>query len=493
MIFLTLVVALYWRLDQRRRLYLLFATSLVFYGFWRWDFIPVMLASTVIDYVAAGRIQASKDEGRRKAWVAISLVGNLGLLCFFKYAYFILGNVNGIGAAFGFEEISLPWTIILPIGISFYTFQSISYTIDVYRGYTEARRDFVLFATYVTLFPQLVAGPILRSNEVMWQLETPRQFQATDLSAGLWLILSGLFLKVVVADNIAGLVDAGFLAPPETFSALDVWVLAFLFGFQIYFDFSAYSHIAIGSARLLGLRFPKNFDFPYFAASPREFWQRWHISLSSWIRDYLYLPLQGVRAGDRSVGGLRRTETHDLISGPRRTGSLILTWAIMGLWHGANWTFVVWGLWHAALVLLHRLWTAMVSSQGGAWRRVIGWTISLPLVMLGWIPFRAETLEDSWQMMRLTLDPSAYLNWHLIGGDYLWAVLPINIDPKAYLWCALIFLGHVFVWTVQCHVLPRATEGHWAVVVARGLYASVLAALVFIFLQPTHQFIYFQF
>ena len=219
----------------------------------------------------------------------------------------------------------------------------------MYRGVVRPGRDFILFADYVIFFPQLVAGPILRAGEVIWQLDERPRFDIGDITAGVRRILLGLFMKSVLADNIARFVDRGFATPVESLGAIDVWTLAFLFVFQIYFDFAGYSHVAIGSARLMGIRFPDNFNFPYLARSPRDFWRRWHISLSSWIRDYVYLPLAGTRFHDESRGGLVVADagTADAWS---RFRALWLTWALMGLWHGANWAFVVWGLWHAALV-----------------------------------------------------------------------------------------------------------------------------------------------
>ena len=272
----------------------------------------------------------------------------MGLLFYFKYLAFFAQGANEIAELAGLDFSLPPLSIILPLGISFYTFQTISYTIDVYRGFIKPERNFILYSSFVVYFPQLVAGPILRAAELVDQLSRRPPFDPEDLVIGLRRIAYGLFLKVALADNIGPLVDAGFAEPAATLRALDVWTLSFLFGFQIYFDFSAYSHIALGSARLMGIHFPENFNFPYLASSPRDFWQRWHISLSSWIRDYLYLPLMGAQVHDRSTGGLPTVESGR--SGFTRTRALFLTWGIMGLWHGANWTFVIWGLYHATLV-----------------------------------------------------------------------------------------------------------------------------------------------
>ena len=297
------VVLLYWVLPYRTRLLLIFVASLTFYGFWRIEFIPVMLVSVIVDYVVALRMPGSTHTLKNRL-LFISLFVNLGLLFYFKYLIFFAENAIGFAQLMGAEVDPLALKIILPLGISFYTFQTISYTVDVYRGLIKPEKDFMLYACYVTFFPQLVAGPVLRAVEVIHQFAKRPPFLWSDIVLGLRRIVYGLFLKVVLADNIAPLVDTGFSMPVETMSALDVWTLAFLFGFQIYFDFSAYSHIALGSARLMGICFPVNFNFPYLATSPKDFWRRWHISLSSWVRDYIYLPLAGIKVHDRSIGGL---------------------------------------------------------------------------------------------------------------------------------------------------------------------------------------------
>ena len=348
LIFLCIVWGLYYILPARGRIWLLMVASLTFYGFWRVEFLAVLLLSAFTDFLVSIQLSKVRSQLHRRLLVALSLTVNLGLLAYFKYLYFIVENLNVLGDALGLSGRLELWDIILPLGISFYTFQTISYTIDVYRGHTEPVPDFVVYTTYVTFFPQLIAGPVLRASEVIGQLQAMPTPKVEDIIEGLRRITLGLFLKVGLADNIAPLVDDGFMVPMDSLGALDVWTLTFLFGFQIYFDFSAYSSIAIGCARLLGIQFPENFNFPYFATGARDFWKRWHISLSSWIRDYLYLPLTGAKVtNDGSRGGLGVTEL-------KRDRALILTWLIMGLWHGASWTFVLWGAFHALWVLSER-------------------------------------------------------------------------------------------------------------------------------------------
>ena len=291
LLFLGLVFGLYWASRRAPRLWMLFLSSLVFYAFWRVEFTLVMLVSTVTDYLVSLGLSRTDDPRRRRRLLYVSLFVNLGLLVYFKYLIFFADNAVGLVQPVRPAPLAPAWKIILPLGISFYTFQTISYTVDVYRGFIEAERNFVLYASYVTFFPQLVAGPILRAQEVIPQLRHRPSFDVEQIGIGLRRIAYGLFLKVVLADNIAGLVDTAFSQPVSTLHGARCVDAGLRFGCQIYFDFSAYSHIAIGSARMMGIRFPENFNFPYLATIPRDFWRRWHISLSSWIRDYLYLPL----------------------------------------------------------------------------------------------------------------------------------------------------------------------------------------------------------
>lgn len=476
--FLMAVVVLYWALPRQARLGMLLAASVVFYGFWNFLFVPLLFVSIGVDYLAARVIEASRDQARRRLALVISLVVNFALLGFFKYFYFFTDNLalglNVLGI--GFEPPA--WTILLPIGISFYTFQSVSYTIDVYRGTLKPVRDVMLFANYVTFFPQLVAGPILRAGEVIWQLDKRPAFSWDDIHAGALRILGGLALKVLLADNIAPSVNQGFALDPAGLSAIDVTTLAFLFGFQIYFDFAAYSHIALGSARMMGIRFPENFNFPYSARSPRDFWRRWHISLSSWIRDYLYLPLLGTRPDTQSTGGIAQTRVP--VGQRRAATALVATWAIMGLWHGAAWTFVVWGLWHAGLVLIHR--GLIRATEGRSLPGVVvlaGSAVSMFFLMLGWIPFRADGLEATFAMLGAFVDP----------GRWLFLGMRENVYLITFLVFVLVMLGPLFWrlagWLGKLRALP-AQLAVWGA-------GTVTLAAVLVYLRPLEQFIYFQF
>ena len=479
-LFLIVVVALYWSLPRRPRLWLVFLSSCAFYSFWRVEFLPIVLLSTVTDYIVGLRLEKCRRKARRVAWLCLSLLINLGLLVYFKYALFFLDNLWYGLRLLGVESTPPALNIILPLGISFYTFQTISYSVDVYRGFIRAERDFVLYASYVTFFPQLVAGPILRAREVIGQLSHRTAFEITDIGMGLRRILYGLFLKVVLADNIAPTVDAGFAIPAEMLSAVDVWTLAFLFGFQIYFDFSAYSHIAVGSARLMGIRLVENFDYPYMVASPQDFWRRWHISLSSWIRDYLYLPLCGEQVLDRSDGGLgRQVSPVRQKGGFKKTRALFLTWAIMGLWHGANWTFVMWGLYHAVFIYAYRRSEGIRRELPESIRRYGGWAVTVPVIMLGWILFRTQSVAQALSMYGTLLSPRAY-TW-------------LGMRENTYLVTGFLLLLMIGLYLFKVRIAPAIQRSPilWASVETANL--TVVITLVAVFLRPISQFIYFQF
>lgn len=479
LLFLAVAACLFWLLPKRPRLWMILLSSLTFYGFWRPEFLAIMIASAATDFFVARRIEATAELSERRRWLMASLAVNLGFLLYFKYLFFVVDNATVAMRWIGFDIRSPVLDIVLPLGISFYTFQTISYTVDVYRRFIRAERDFVLYGCFVTFFPQLVAGPILRARELLHQLDARPLFRLDTFVSGLRRILFGLFLKVVLADNISPLVDAGFGQPVSALSALDVMTLAFLFGFQIYFDFAAYSHIAIGSARLMGISFPENFNFPYMASSPREFWRRWHISLSSWIRDYLYLPLLGVKVQDRSVGGLASAAQDSGRPGRHPVVVLFVTWAIMGLWHGANWTFVIWGLYHAAFIAIYRATSRHAVTLPPRFRQWGGWAITLPLAMLAWIPFRAQTVGIAFEMFSKLASPREWL--------YL------GMRENTYLVATVLFLGMILTYAVHENAGRWIGKSQPARFVSETVLTGIVTALVFVFLRPISQFIYFQF
>lgn len=357
---------------------LLLVASYVFYGAWNPPFVLLLLFSSVIDYWAAQRMAASEDQRSRRAYLMVSLVGNLGLLGFFKYGEFLLENFVALAQAVGIDWHPATPDIILPVGISFYTFQTLSYTIDVYRRDLKPVRSFIDFAVFVSFFPQLVAGPIVRAADFLYQLERERFVEARALGWGLFLMTLGLFEKMVLADGLlADTADQVFGSPGPT-SQLDSWLGVVAFAGQIFCDFAGYSICAIGASLCFGFHLVDNFRFPYAAVGLRDFWRRWHISLSTWLRDYLYIPL----------GGNRR----------RTAFALMATMVLGGLWHGASWNFVVWGTLHGLYLVAERRITRAVGDA--AWARsapvrfAVG-VLTFALVCLAWVFFRARDLPGS--------------------------------------------------------------------------------------------------
>ncbi|MCP4221580.1 MAG: MBOAT family protein [bacterium] len=337
LIFLVLVVPVYYLLPHRYRNIFLLACSYFFYGYWDWRFLSLILISTGVDYCAGWIIHNSPSQKRRKTFLIVSLCSNLGLLGFFKYFNFFTGSFNGIIAFFGFEPLDyLHLNIILPIGISFYTFQTLSYTIDIYRKKMEPTRNIIDFALFVTFFPQLVAGPIERAIHLIPQIQDKINFSKEKFREGLILITTGMFKKVMIGDTCGRIVDRIF-AQPQLYTSLELFMAVILFTVQIYNDFSGYSHIARGTAKLLGYDLIINFRQPYLARSIAEFWRRWHISLSAWVRDYIYIPL----------GGNKKGKVRTYINS-------VITMMLMGLWHGASWTFVFYGGLHGTYLCVNR-------------------------------------------------------------------------------------------------------------------------------------------
>lgn len=382
MVFFALVLGLYALLPGwRAKKVLLLAASYVFYGAWNPPFALLLLLSTVVDYWAAAKMAQAPKGPSRKLFLLVSLVANLGLLGFFKYGGFLLENTVALLHALGVAYTPATPNIVLPVGISFYTFQTLSYTIDVYRDELKPSRSFLDFAVFVSFFPQLVAGPIVRAADFLYQLQDERHIERRALGWGLFLMTLGLFQKVVLADGLlAESADAVFGSPGPT-SQLDSWLGTIAFAGQIFCDFAGYSTCAIGAALCFGFHLVDNFRFPYAAVGFRDFWRRWHMSLSTWLRDYLYIPLGGNRLG------ARRTRL-----------ALMGTMILGGLWHGASWNFVVWGTLHGLFLVGERAVVARVGqrpwAQGRPARAAAG-VLTFALVCLAWVFFRAKTLPGS--------------------------------------------------------------------------------------------------
>ncbi len=441
-------LALYWLLPwQRARLALLLFASLIFYGFYHWPSVFLLLVTIGFNYTV-GRMQSRRRSGRL---LAAAVAANISLLFWFKYAAFIADNLNGALSLLG-VSLSVPRPpVFLPLGISFFTFQVIAYQIDVYRRDIAAERSLLRFAVFKSFFPQLIAGPIVRAKDFLPQLQNPARFDAASFHHGLWLVLVGLALKIGVADVLAQFANEAFRAP-LTLSTVGAWTGLYAYGFQLYADFWGYSTMAVGFGGLFGLALPLNFDTPYMAASLQEFWKRWHITLSIWFRDYIYILL----------GGNQR----------RQSLNLLVTMALAGLWHGAGWPFVIWGLGHGLWLSLERRATGLPAKNNRRWR-----CLKIAMVFQGvcllWVLFRAPTLA-------------------LAGDYYSRLLLPpftaSGVPQKLYGWLAIFAL-------VQWPLAWTLTERRF---VALPLKMQWLLALVCVYLILAYagarvDFIYFTF
>ena len=457
--FLPATVALYFVAPRSLRNAVLLVASLFFYFWGGGKLILLLLGSIALNYVC-GLLVAS---GRRRLGMVISVGGSLGLLGAFKYTNFLVDQISALremngGAAITWVEIALP------IGISFYTFQAISYVVDVARGDAEVLRNPLDFALYVSMFPQLVAGPIVRYRTVADALRV-RSTSVDDYVQGGRRFCWGLFKKVAVADAVAPVADAVFLLPEADLTTGAAWLGMLAYTIQIYFDFSGYSDMAIGLGRIFGFRFPENFDRPYSAGSVTAFWRRWHMTLSNWFRDYLYIPIGGSRD-----------------SAARTYGNLWIVFLATGFWHGAQWTFVIWGIYHGALLVLERVFGRRDETRSG----VVGRAVTLFLVMLGWVVFRADHLEAAWFMYRQIFD------WTDLGAPLPWTVAQVFSHRSQI----------VLVLACLVFVLPRSLQGHrifegqsaralWTRAALVGL--ALPYALMLVISGAFTAFIYFQF
>lgn len=461
--FYAVVAAVYFRVGHRTQNRLLLAASYFFYGCWDWRFLGLIVLSTLVDFFVAVELDRRTDPRLRRGLLLLSLIANLGLLAFFKYFGFFSQELGRLLGTIGLPVLLPSLDVVLPVGISFYTFQTMSYTIDVYRRQLPAARCLPDFALYVSFFPQLVAGPIERATRLLPQVLQPRIHRRGDFAEGLFHVLTGLFKKVFVADTLAMVVNAVFATPTSELTGAEVLIGVYAFAFQIYGDFSGYSSIARGVAKWLGFDLMENFRRPYFAESPSEFWQRWHISLSQWLRDYLYIPLGGNRSGKL-----------------RTYRNLTLTMLLGGLWHGAAWTFIAWGAYHGLLLCLFRFFEQRRSRHPPApapLLRFLRRGLMFHLVCIGWLLFRAESLSQA-------------------GGMLALLATDLTVTPLAVTMLGLLafYAGPLLLLEVWLERQPASDDllpQHWAV---RAAVYAALVQLMLLFPPVTpSQFLYFQF
>lgn len=467
LLFMVIVYGLYTVLPWRGQNAMLLVASYVFYGFWDWRFLGLIAFSTVVDFVVGKCMGDTEDPVLRKRLVVLSLVMNLGLLGVFKYFNFFVASAEDLAALWG---LKLHWTttlIVLPVGISFYTFQTLSYTLDIYRGHLKPTRNLLDFALFVSFFPQLVAGPIERASHLLPEVTTPRRVRFDDVTRGLFLIMLGLFKKVAIADGVAGSVNAIYNSSTEVGGA-DVVLATYLFAIQIFCDFSGYTDIARGLAKTLGFNLMNNFDQPYIATNPQDFWRRWHISLSTWLRDYLYVPLGGNRGGPYAV-----------------YRNLMITMVLGGLWHGAAWNFVAWGAFHGGILAIHRRFAGRERSTQSLHTPAewAGWALRVFLFFhvtcYGWLLFRANSMGQVVDFTRVLLTGWAHgLSVHVTRPP-LAALLGIAVLTA--LAVAKLYNGS-----------PRFYRA-WPAPLRGGLVAVLFVAMLMGLSGEPAQFIYFQF
>jgi D-alanyl-lipoteichoic acid acyltransferase DltB (MBOAT superfamily) len=465
-------------LSEKSRLWFLLAVSLGFYAFVEGSYVTLVVLLAYLGYYTSIQINRAESSERRTCWLVLGVGTCVAILCVYKSAIAFLHSLLP-GEAIGWRLSGTLSQVILPLGISFYTFHVVSYIIDVSRGVARPEHHFHTFLLYVVFWPQLFAGPIVRAREFIPQIgRTPRK--SLERSAGGFKkILSGLFLKIVLADQLAPFVDTAFRTDHMYLGGLDVVTMSFGFGLEIYFDFAGYSLIAIGSAELIGFALPHNFNWPYLASSPKEFWKRWHISLSSWARDYIYLPFLGSQPHGASTGGLDVEPPHRHTPIFTRACALLLTWVTVGLWHGISWNFLIWGLWHATLICAYRwLSDSSFASLPGSINLVGGWALTLLLVMLGWIPFRSETTQDMLGLLRRLLDWQSYTT--------------LGFETNFYLIIGTLTLVMTVLGVIHQNSIALASHA-WLRHAGEVVVMAVMLVLVFIFLQPVRQFIYFRF
>ena len=471
LVFLPIVFILYWFIFRERKWQnlLIVIASYIFYGWWDWRFLILIAITSLCSYGSGLLLEYYEGKRQRQQIIsAVNIILNLGILGVFKYYNFFVNNLDNL---FGFMGIHLDWVtvnVILPVGISFYTFQALSYTIDVYQKKIPATHDIVEFFAFISFFPQLVAGPIERATNLLPQFQHKRRFEYAKAVDGMRQMLWGLFKKLVIADNCAAIVNS-YWGQYYELSGIALFSLGVLFTFQIYCDFSGYSDIAIGCARLFGINLMRNFNFPYFSRSIPEFWRRWHISLTTWFRDYIYFPLGGSKCDKWKT-----------------IRNVYIVWGVSGLWHGAQWTFVCWGLYHATLLAIYN-----ILGINTKYKHVVAYGRFLPnikeaiqiiltffLAVVGWIIFRAESLTQALHYLYCM-----FIKHHLFG----------NIHGKQWIISALLLMFVEWLQRDKEHALQIPHRGVFKYAITRyGIYTTILY-LMFMYSGTVQTFIYFQF
>ncbi len=470
-VFFFIVISIaYYKIPHSARWMLLLAASCYFYMAFIPIFILILVFTIIIDYLAG--IFIEKEHGKRKKFFLIcSLVANIGVLAVFKYYNFLNENITFLIQGFHLSNPVPYLSIILPIGLSFHTFQAMSYTIEVYRGNQKAEKHFGIYALYVMFYPQLVAGPIERPQNILHQLKKPVSFDEERFTSGLQIMVWGFFKKVVIADRLAVLVNIVY-ANPSQYSGLTNAVAALFFSFQIYCDFSGYSDIAIGAAKTLGIDLMKNFNRPYLSKSITEFWQRWHISLSSWFRDYLYIPLGGNRKGKFSA-----------------MRNMFIVFLLSGLWHGANWTFVIWGSIHGILVLFERITNIHKIKTNNRIVSFLRIGVTFFFVSCAWVFFRAESFGDA-----ISVFKSIIMNFHINKISIGECILLLTNDNSSF----SHFLVCIFVTALMILIEIRTSITFKPVLSGNSkyqfvFYSCIVFLIMFLGYFKSNAFIYFQF
>lgn len=481
-LFLPITLVLYYALRHQLRAQntMLLVASYIFYGAWDWRFLSLIIGSTIVDFICGARI--ANRPGQKGRWLALSCCSNLGLLFVFKYFNFFQNSFCDLMGVCGLTVNPYLVEIILPVGISFYTFQTMSYSIDIYRGKLKPTNNLLDFALFVAYFPQLVAGPVERAVRLLPQISAPRVIDWYQIRCGAWLIVWGYYKKVFVADNISGIVDTAFAAEGTTGGAMAL-VGVYTFAIQIYCDFSGYTDIARGCSKLMGIELMRNFNHPYFARSPSDYWERWHISMSSWLRDYLYISLGGNRGGTFML-----------------YRNLWLTMVLGGLWHGANWNYVLWGVFHGFLLIGYRLVVGHpkrkapdAESLEFSWQRCLRASfevfIMFQFTCFGWLLFRGKSVSQIWNMLvamfdSLTVNDAVMRDIETVA---IYAAPLTVIQCMSYAWGASAQLRQSMP-RVGAALYPM----NWGPLTS-GIVVGIVLYQLLVFGTVSQSFIYFQF